>query len=410
MKRPRFSAAISVLLLTAPVTADVGVFSGTGQSLRQVSTQLVQLETIDVTITPGRGRFLFDGSLLGMDSVDYKCRFVLRNLANKKCTIQVGFPIDSQFAGPGYIDAGTKVDAAEWVSRFSFIARDDNETHHVDFQWWSPKNEESPSRAGGTDSQQPIFVWQMEFLGNEVKDLRVQYQIPMSMSAASTSKQGFDPGDSEADQAWLSAGVGSSLVEFLGYTTETGSSWAGNVKVANFTVVTKPFEDYLNHRPTIEHQPPDQGDDNDVDDAMYSKLMSQKNRWFRDIRPAGWRLQQNGISWNYKNFKPKDPIQVRYYLTFIPRNETGVDDWIDGLVKAGSSDGKKFGASELEIVRQVLLATYGLSPSDPTAQRFVEKQIWYQPRKDFSLAGLSEEQTAIVRKLELRLGSMKKGD
>ena len=38
------------------------------------------------------------------------------------------------------------------------------------------------------------------------------------------------------------------MLEGAGYITSTGSSWAGNVETAKFTVITKPFEEYLNLR------------------------------------------------------------------------------------------------------------------------------------------------------------------
>jgi hypothetical protein len=66
--------AFGLLALSAFGTValpDAGVFTGNGQNLHQISTKDVQLVSIEVTIVPGRGRFLFDGTVPGMDRTEY---------------------------------------------------------------------------------------------------------------------------------------------------------------------------------------------------------------------------------------------------------------------------------------------------------------------------------------------------
>src|SRR5690348_4574892 len=81
-----------------PSAGDAGVFTGNGQNLRQITSKSIQLVSIDVNITLGRGPLLFDGTVPGMDRAEYQCKFVLRNLTEKAEDVQVGFPIDSAFA------------------------------------------------------------------------------------------------------------------------------------------------------------------------------------------------------------------------------------------------------------------------------------------------------------------------
>jgi hypothetical protein len=50
--------------------ADAGVFTGNGQNLHQITSETVQLVSIDVTIVLGRGRFLFGGGAPGMDQAE----------------------------------------------------------------------------------------------------------------------------------------------------------------------------------------------------------------------------------------------------------------------------------------------------------------------------------------------------
>jgi hypothetical protein len=93
------SVVFSTLALLAPIAAlgtsafaDAGVFTGNGQSLHQISTKNVRLVAIDVTIVPGRGRFLFDGTVPGMDRTEFYCTFVLKSLSSNLEEVQIGFP------------------------------------------------------------------------------------------------------------------------------------------------------------------------------------------------------------------------------------------------------------------------------------------------------------------------------
>lgn len=173
-------ALAGVLLLASLVRGDAGVFAGTGQTLRQISTESVQLVSIDVTILPGRGRYLFDGGVAGMDQVEYSCRFVLKNLTKKACEVQVGFPIDSEDARLGAAPEN-KQEVQDWVLEYSFIARDEQTTYHVDFTKLDGKKRKDPYSS--------VFTWKLSFRPEETKTLAVQYRIPMSMGVASMDRR-----------------------------------------------------------------------------------------------------------------------------------------------------------------------------------------------------------------------------
>src|SRR5215472_1508327 len=116
-----------VLTFSVPAFTDVGVFAGNGQNLHQISAKNVRLVSIEVTIVPGRGHFLFDGSVQGMDQTDFYCIFVLKNLSKKREKVQVGFPMDSQFAKHQRNDSQviSSKESGDWVSAYSFIASDE---------------------------------------------------------------------------------------------------------------------------------------------------------------------------------------------------------------------------------------------------------------------------------------------
>jgi hypothetical protein len=381
-----------VVFFSRPVWADAGVFTGTGQNLRQISTQAIQLVSIDVTITLGRGPRLFDTGTGGMDEVAYDCKFLLKNLTDKAANVQVGFPIDSQFA-----KLPPKAPRAEddWVGDYSFNARDEKSTYHVSFQRKDPPNEHEPYSA--------IFTWIMSLEPKESRTLTVQYRIPMSMTLAGTDKPSDGPPmalQEHPEHPWVAL-IATSVVELAGYTTETGSSWSGNVETATFTVITQPFEEYLHYRGLNEIDSPEQR-------KATAEHFPVQHVWvFRDIRPSGWQPVEQGIQWQYKDFKPKDPVTVAYFLMQFPQDRSDVDSWVDAILR--TIPDRRQQAGELAMVRQILLATYGQEPSDQAARSFVETQIWYAPRKDFATAKLSEEQQAVLAGLDRRLAALKQG-
>lgn len=384
---------VGVLIFASLVRGDAGVFTGNGQNLRQISTQSVQLLSIDVTITPGRGRYLFDGGVAGMDQVEYSCRFVLKNLTKEPCEVQVGFPIDSQFAKfpPAPQE---KEDPQSWVLEYSFIARDEKATYHVDYTRLEPKSREDPYSA--------IFAWKMNFGPEETKTLAVQYRIPMSMMAATTDRRQL-AGDwtGKPPRRWISI-LGNCMMEVVGYTTETGSTWAGNVERGSFTFLSEGFEQYLTQR-GFEEDSPLTAQYAEKKKAMFPV---QKNWWYRDVQPEGWKPVKGGVRWEYTDFKPKDPITVRYFSTQFPRSADEVNAWVDAVLTR-IRKGKE-SPNDLACLHDILLATYGQEPQNDLAKTFVETQIWYHPSKDFNLSQLTPDQQAILQALDRRIEDLGK--
>lgn len=384
---------LAVILGSAcPSIADAGVFTGNGQDLRQITSKTIQLGSIDVTIVLGRGRFLFDGTVPGMDVADYECTFVLRNLSDKDEEVQVGFPVDSEFARQ-YEQPVSSKGSKEWVFDYGFIARDEKTTYNVDFVRRKP--ETGPGEFGS------VFVWKMFFAPKESKTLSVQYHIPMSMGLVSSYKEENLTGH------WTGALSQELLniaqLEMAGYVTSTGASWAGNVETATFTVITKPFERYLNQRGITEENPSELNAEEAA--RFQSSFPVLHPWWFRQIEPAGWQTVKGGVQWHYENFKPRDPINVRYYMTQFPQLPGEVDTFVDRFLKGLGP--KESVSIELENLREILLATYGKEPRDAAVRAFADAQIWYAPRKDFSMNNLSKVQKAILAELNARISAAK---
>jgi hypothetical protein len=386
---------LSFLILgtSSPAAADAGVFTGNGQNLRQISSKSIQLVSIDVSIIPGRGPFLFDGTVPGMDQVQYECTFVLRNLTDKPEEVQVGFPVDSQFAQESEKES-SKESARDWVLNYGFIALDETTTYRVEFV------SRKPSKDAGEFGA--VFVWKMNFAPRESRTLKVNYHIPMSMGLVSTER------DEQATKSSRPTGVlAQELVvlaqmEMVGYITSTGSSWSGNVETASFTVYTKPFERYFERRGITEENTADLS--TEEAERFKSSFPVQHPWWFRQITPAGWNQVKGGVQWQYKDFKPKDPIEIHYYMTQLPIRPEEVGPFLEQALRGVA---KRDRAVELEKIRQLLLATYGEEPQDSTVRAFAAEQLWYAPSKDFSAEKLTPSQRAIVRKVDERISELK---
>ncbi|HEX4125434.1 MAG TPA: hypothetical protein VHY37_11955 [Tepidisphaeraceae bacterium] len=386
-------ACAVVLCMQAAVWGDAGVFTGTGQDLRQISTHSVRLVSIDVKVVLGRGPFLFDGTVPGMDEARYDCTFVLQNLTDNACDVEVGFPVDSEFA---QVPKDPKDPLEDWVLRCGFIAKDTDDTYHVKFQ------DVDPDKVA--DAYSAIFTWKMAFKPKETRTLTVQYHIPISMTVDSPDKRGADGVVAAGRKHRWMVMLDSCMAEIAGYTTETGSTWSGNVEKATFTVITDPFEKYLNYRGSTEENvselPADQ------QKTVRDFFPVEHEWWYRAVTPAGWKAVDDGIQWQYKNYKPRDPLTITYYQMEYPTLASDVDPWVDAILRTIPDKSKQPG--ELAIVKQILLATYGQAPTDADAKAFCEDQIWYAPKKDFSASKLGKDQRAVVAALDHRINALAK--
>ena len=100
---------------------NTGVFFGAGHTLRLVKSADVRMVSEEVVITPQCGASYSE------HTVDFRCKFVLKNLAAKSVVIQAGFPLDRRASGP----PKTPVDDTDEVLTYHFIARDAKNTYHV---------------------------------------------------------------------------------------------------------------------------------------------------------------------------------------------------------------------------------------------------------------------------------------
>lgn len=378
----------AILACSTGVRANVGVFSGNGQSLELVTSEGVALDEIHVIIKPGR-----DPDFGGIGIVDYDCRYNLRNLKAEPCTVQVGFPID----GLGYGSTDEELNSPpDYASRIRFIAKDQKQTYHPTFEWRFIPGQ-ATSRPSKRRPSGAIFLWTLHFEPKEEKAIRILYVLPISFTLASTSKDDDAFEEGPAPAGWLNILNGSMLL-WGGYITETGSSWAGKVKSASFELKTSSFERYLSHRRINEDD-----EQNALAEGHHAAMMTHEPWWYRDLSPEGFELTENGVRWAYRDYEPRDPIKFGYYLTMLPRTPAAVDTMLQYIKIQTLDDGIEI--KNIQLLRQVILASYGEQPTDEAERKFVESQNWYHPRKDFSIDRLTPNQKAILARLDERLAT-----
>jgi hypothetical protein len=398
---------LSVILGTAsPALADAGVFFGNGQDLHQITSKAIHLASIDVVIVLGEGTLPISPELTGLNNdqlamlrgnlAEYRCKFVLRSLSDQPEEVQVGFPVESSVEPQD--ENESSADLNTWVKDYQFSAHDERNTYPVEFVRRKPKN--GPNEFGS------IFTWKMHFAPRETRTLTVTYQIAISMGLASTGKeQGMGKMTPDAMEwyrtrsksgAFRPERLDLALMRGAGYITSTGSSWSGNVESATFTLITDSFEQKMDQSGI-----PGFAEQSNLEAPRTPPFPLQHPMWFRQITPVGWKPVKGGVQWSYTNYKPKDSIEAAYYMTQLPKVPEDVDKFVDWFLRRLEPIDSV--VADLIRARDVVLATYGKEPEDSLTKRFVEDQLWYFPRKDFSMSSLTATQKSVLAKIDARI-------
>jgi hypothetical protein len=214
------------------------------------------------------------------------------------------------------------------------------------------------------------------------------------------------------------------VYEGFEYVTETGRSWAGPIEHATFEVDVRGFEQYLDGRFIIE-TPELTAEERKawegaaaaaaaaMDEADRERFFRQQNRqfdwrvkqreirrevkpdgWKDEIKPDGWEGKEGVLTWDFKNYRPKDPIVVNYYLTLFPKKAEDVPSFVKSMI------GEKPSAEDLGDLREIYLAWWGIVPKSDSVRKFVSNQRWYSPKESMTAAKLTAEQKAVASALE----------
>ena len=392
-------ALLVVSLVPSIACANMAPFEGTGQTIKLVSSNDVQLQSEEVIIVPGRGpfvlggepegidRFWLHGALPGWDLVEYRCKFVLRNRTMKPVSIQVGFPLLND--GGSEDESWDANDVTELVLRYKFIVRDKERTYHVRYVPCDVKRR-----------LRTIFLWDMTLQGNEVRELRAAYEMPMFISPMPSVKKNPEVNAEEGKKklppdgrkSWYSL-FETNIGEWFWYVTETGRSWAGPIEHAKFEVYVGGFERYLDQREVGKDQERPEAKEF-MQGVRSLELRTGDTLIHREILPDGWKEKNGVITWEFKNYRPGKGITIGYNLYVLPKTPKAVPKFVEFLL------GDKPSKEDLSDLREIYLAWWGIQPSSKSVRHLVSNLRWYSPKDGMTADKLTTEQKAVVAALE----------
>ena len=128
---------------------NAGVFRGSGQTPALGKTDQIQMVEEEIIMFPRRGDYPVDTSGRNLDKMDFRCRFILRNLSDKTVVIPVGFPLDTDAR---LQDNKGKFNQSQLIGHYGFTAGTKDRTFSVRFVPWDEKKKFSK-----------LFLWEMTF-------------------------------------------------------------------------------------------------------------------------------------------------------------------------------------------------------------------------------------------------------
>ena len=212
---------------------NAGVFRGSGQTPMLEKTDQIQMVEEEIFMIPHRGNYPVDTSRRNLDKMEFRCRFILRNLTDQKVVIPVGFPLDIQAR---LMDDKGKFNQSQLIGHYGFTAGTKDRTFPVRFVPWDRKKKFSK-----------LFLWEMTFLPKQEIELFVNYTMEGYLGLDGTMRnRDWDKRKPYKCEYlyYLTSGLGQAQF----YVTETGSSWAGGIEKAVFRYYPYEFEEYLAKR------------------------------------------------------------------------------------------------------------------------------------------------------------------
>ena len=377
---------------------NVGVFRGSGQTPTLEKTDTIQMVEEEIIMIPRRGNYPVDTSCRNLDKMDFRCRFILRNLTDQKVVIPVGFPLDTQAR---LQDNKGKFNQSQLIGHYGFTAGTKDKTFPVRFVPWDEKKKFSK-----------LFLWEMTFEPKQEIELFVNYTMEGYLGLAGTRRNQdwnkYKPYKCEYLEH-LTFGLGQAQF----YVTETGSSWAGVIEKAVFRYYPYEFEEYLAKRGAWEESRKER---NERLAAIKKKpgnfeyLFSPEMPMLRTWNPAfeQWQSKQG----KYKNdrylelvfqpYKPekKDNIRIGYTFPMIPVNAEQFERYCTAVKIKLKNDAESkaryqkdndahykeywqhriipdYGPAVRKNIADVILEFHGIARNNPEIADFLADQVWY---------------------------------
>ncbi len=380
---------------------NAGVFRGGGRTPVLEKSSQVQMVEEEVVMIPRRGNYPVDTSVRNQDLMDFRCRFLLRNLTDEEVTLQVGFPLSTDAV---WIAAPEDLNQSELIHRFAFTAGTRKQVYPVRFV---PHDRERKFSN--------LFLWEMTFAPREEIELLVNYTMGGYLGLGSTRRQ--KPGRLLSYRCPYLAVLTTGICQSQIYVTETGSSWAGEIEKAVFRYYPRDFEEYLTRRGAYEES--DAGrekrrrarqDTPGKSSNLFSPAMPMIRIWSPE--PEQWQPVPNEKRpWAearelvYQPFRPQpgEPIVITYAFVCIPTDGEQFETLCQ-VVRAGLEQKIKrrerlkqqqpelyekqkdrplepYSAAVRKNLADAVLEFYGIPRHNPEIADFLADQHWYPVRE-----------------------------
>jgi len=387
-----------LLLVFISCFGNAGVFRGSGQTPTLEKTDQIQMVEEEIIMIPRRGNYPVDTSCSNLDKMDFRCRFILRNLTDQKVVIPVGFPLDTQAR---LQDNKGEFNQSQLIGHYGFTAGTKDKTFPVRFVPWDRKKKFSK-----------LFLWEMTFEPKQEIELFVNYTMEGYLGLDGTMRnRDWDKRKPYKCEYLEHLTFGLGQAQF--YVTETGSSWAGVIEKAVFRYYPYEFEEYLVKRGAWEESCKERNERLAAikkKPGNFKNLFSPEMPMLRTWNPAfeQWQSKQG----KYKNdrylelvfqpYKPgkKDNISIHYVFPMIPINAEQFERYCtavkiklknDAELKAryqkdNDAHYKKYwqhriiptyGAEVRKNIADVVLEFHGIPRNNQEIADFLADQVWY---------------------------------
>ena len=387
-----------LLLVFISCFGNAGVFRGRGQTPMLEKTDQIQMVEEEIIMIPHRGNYPVDTSGRNLDKMDFRCRFILRNLTDQKVVIPVGFPLDTQAR---LQDNKGKFNQSQLIGHYGFTAGTKDKTFPVRFVPWDEKKK-----------FRKLFLWEMTFAPKQEIELFVNYTMEGYLGLAGTRRNRdwnkHKPYKCEYLEH-LTFGLGQAQF----YVTETGSSWAGVIEKAVFRYYPYAFEEYLAKRGAWEESSVKRKrrlENIKKKPGVFEYLFSPEMPMIRVWNPTfeQWQSKQG----KYKNdrylelvfqpYKPgkKDNISIGYTFPMIPINAEQFERYCTAVKHhlkkqrefkelAKNKNPKAYekywkhrnfpdyGPAVRKNIADVILEFHGIARNNPEIADFLADQVWY---------------------------------
>jgi hypothetical protein len=360
----------SIILIVFPsfVSANTGVFFGVGNQVIPIKNNDIQLirENVDIKLTIEKDNGKFGVSFIPWANVTAK--FILKNTAAKKVTLQMGFP---------FLDLQGFGDEKFVLDKINFTVNSNDKLIQSQLKEGLIEKQYDPEGLF-----KKVFAWNDSFDPNESKVVVVTYKLMMSVASANSIMRDFN-------------GIGRKYYQIdklipalnysFGYITKTAYTWKGPIEEAVFQLDSNAFLKELETTSLF-------------DDPTPNKLPVSRPVYLENILPAGYEKKSGVYKWVFKGKVPEDGLSVNFLALYLPSKEAEVKPFVKAsITKLEDATSDEY----LSVLKQyyAMLAKYS-KPTNPFLSGYFQDVRFINDKTQFLIEPDKKSVEAIAAKFD----------